>query len=493
MSPVQRSFLLSAVERYASLLILFLSTAVLARLLSPAEFGVYAVVSAVTTIISVSTQEFGGANYIIQKTSLSDANIRTAFTITLLLSLAMGLGLWLLAGVLDARMQVAGLAEGVRIAALGFAVTPFSSIMIALLRRDLKFGALSLANLAGNVVTAATSIALAMHGGGAMAPIWGAVAGSAALTAALLMARRDFRFMKPSLAGCREVIHFGLVSSGVALINLAYNTAPQVFLARVLGFAAVGLYSRALTLTQMFDRLVVQAINPVIMPAFAAQTRAGGDLKQVYLKSASLLAALQWPFLLSVAILAEPIIRLWLGPTWMEAAPLVRWLCLGSLALFAACLSYPVLVATGRVRDALTSSLISLPPSLAMIFAASFWGVQAVAIASLATLPFQAAVAIAFIGRRLRFGPRDVARALRKSAAVAFCCACAAGIGAAAIDAGWLDPLPGLAVSGALIVAAWIGALAATDHPLLAELKSGAGSVFPRAAPAAALPRRDLC
>ena len=102
--------------------------------------------------------------------------------------------------------------------------------------------------------------------------------------------------------------------------------------------------------------------------------------------------------------MAQPIILIWLGPTWLEIVPLVRILCIAYLSLFAACLTYPVLVAVGSVRDALVSSLISLPPSLLVIFAASFFGVKAVAASALLTLPFQAAVAIYFIRRHLGFG-----------------------------------------------------------------------------------------
>ena len=74
--------------------------------------------------------------------------------------------------------------------------------------------------------------------------------------------------------------------------------------------------------------------------------------------------------------MAHPIILILLGQTWLEIVPLVRFLCVANLALFAACLSYPVLVATGSVRDALTSSLISLPPSLLIILCAAFFGVR---------------------------------------------------------------------------------------------------------------------
>ena len=130
---------------------------------------------------------------------------------------------------------------------------------------------------------------------------------------------------------------------------------------------------------------------------------------------------MQWPFLIFFALMAQPIIWIWLGPMWTETVPLIRMLCVASLSLFAACLTYPVLVAVGHVRDTLVSSLISLPPSLLVIFVASFFGVQAVAASALLALPFQAIVAIYFVSRHLAMSPADLVRATLRSGIVTAC------------------------------------------------------------------------
>src|SRR6516165_7252721 len=120
MSSVPRSIFFSAVERYASLLLFFFSTAALSRLLTPKEFGVYAVVSAITSVVVATSQAFGGANYLIQKATLSETNIRTAFTVTLCLSVAIGAVLMLLGGPLGSLFGEEGVRSGLWIAALGF-------------------------------------------------------------------------------------------------------------------------------------------------------------------------------------------------------------------------------------------------------------------------------------------------------------------------------------------------------------------------------------
>jgi O-antigen/teichoic acid export membrane protein len=478
MTAIHRSIFFSAVERYGSLLLFLLSTAALSRLLTPAEFGIYAVINAVVAVIATSFQEFGGANYLIQKKVLSEQNIRTAFTITFCISILIGLALFLCRDGLVWFFKQDALKTGIAVSTLNFALTPFSVVISALFRRDMEFGKLAICTLAANAISIAISIALAVLHYSYMAPIWGAVAGNVVLTVLLIAFWQNKRVFRPSLSEYRDVIGFGLYSAGVSIINVFYNLAPQIFLARILDFAAVGLYSRAIGITQVFDRLVGQVLSPVIMPAIFTQIKAGGNLKHIYLDAVALLTAVHWPFLIFVAIMAQPIILIWLGPTWLEIVPLVRMMCVAYLSLFVACLTYPVLVAAGSVRDALVSSLISLPPSLLVIFFASFFGVQAVAASAMLTLPFQAAVAMYFIGRHLGIGWSDLFRAALKSVIVTLICSVGVAICAVMVEYGVLGPVIGLGlacVSGGI---GWLLSMMVVEHPLLPRLQVAAAGVF---------------
>jgi O-antigen/teichoic acid export membrane protein len=478
MNAIHRSILLSAVERYGSMLLFLFSTAVLSRLLTPGEFGIYAVVNAVVAVIAASFQEFGGANYLIQKKVLSENSIRTAFTITFVISVATGLLLFVSRDALVWFFRQDGLRSGIAVSVLNFALTPFSAVVAALFRRDMEFGKLAVCSLAANATSMAASIALATLHYSFMAPIWGALAGNMMLTVMLVSIYRNRQVFRPSFSEYPDVINFGLYSGGVSIINVFYNLAPQIFLARVLDFTAVGLYSRAIGITQAFDRLVGQVLNPVIMPAIFAHTKAGGDLKHIYLNAIALLTAVHWPFLTFMAIMAQPIISIWLGPTWIEIVPMVRMMCLAYLSLVVACLTYPILVAVGSVRDALMSSLISLPPSLVIIFVASFFGVQAVAASAMLTLPFQATVAIYFIGRHLDIGWLDLFRATFKSAVVTLVCSTGVAGCGAMVQYGVLGPGLGLGVACVCLSVCWLSGMAVTEHPLLPRLQSAASGFF---------------
>jgi O-antigen/teichoic acid export membrane protein len=200
-------------------------------------------------------------------------------------------------------------------------------------------------------------------------------------------------------------------------------------------------------------------------------------LRRVYLDSVQLLSVVQWPALLFVAIMARTIILIWLGSSWLEIVPLVRVLCIANLALFAACLSYPVLVAAGGVRDALVASFIALPPSLVVILGASFLGVQAVAASALVTLPFQAAIALYLIGRRLNVGFGDLARALLKSGITTIVTIAGVSICAALIEFGMMNAVLGLVLACFAAAICWLLGLAVTSHPLLPHLYEAASGL----------------
>ena len=218
MSSVRRSIVLSALERYGILALTLLSIVVLSRLLAPHEFGIFSMTSSIYCIIA-AVREFGGANYIIQKSGLTESVIRTAFTINLILS---GLAM---AFVISIRAPVAsffdepGLRAALVVISLNFLLAPFWETVTALLRREMAFSAITICNLITTTVLVATSIGLAAVGFSFMAPVWALVASSLTQVILFCTFRRDIRIFLPCFRGWRDVLRFGAYSSGTTLTS----------------------------------------------------------------------------------------------------------------------------------------------------------------------------------------------------------------------------------------------------------------------------------
>jgi O-antigen/teichoic acid export membrane protein len=475
MHQLTRSIFFSGVGRYGSVLCSLLSTAVLSRLLTPTEFGISVAVIALTTVTTACSQEFGGANYLIQKHTLLQHDIRTAFSITFCISVLLGALFFELRDSIAYFYSEEGLKAGIAVFSASFLLIPFSATMSALLRRDMEFDILAWCSLAAAFITSVTSIVLAWRGCSYLGILIGSVTGQGALVVLLAtFCRHRMRVFLPCVRGWRDVIGFGAYSSAVVVINVVHDAAPQLILGRILDFTAVGLYSRGASAPQLFDKILLGVFNPIIMPAISAQIRAGADLKRLYLQAVELLTAAQWPFLCFMALMAEPIVQIWFGEGWLEVVPLVRMLSLASLSLFAACLTYPALVAVGRVRDTLTSSLISLPPSLLVIFVASFFGVWAVAASAFLILPFQAAVALYFVARRLGFTWVELFRAMLRSGGVVACSCAGVLLSTAPNNFSLTVSSTGLLAAGIAGLVGWFLGLAMMEHPLLGYIRLAA-------------------
>jgi O-antigen/teichoic acid export membrane protein len=356
------------------------------------------------------------------------------------------------------------------VAALGLLFVPFGSPIMALLRRDLAFKAIAGINVAAASANAGITILLGVAGYGAMSFVWGYVVSSVVLALLAFVIRPETWIFRPSLADCGAVLSFGIVSSLVTVTNMAYELLPRLALGKLLGFDAVGLYSRAVTVCQLPDRAISSAMQPVVLPAMAARARADGDLKDVYLRGHALMSAVQWPALIMLALLADPIVRVLLGPQWLEAAPLARLIALATMALAPAFMTYPLLVSAGRVRDTLFSSLISLPPSFVIVAAAASFGLEAVAASLFLTAPLQMLVALLFVRRAIDLSLGELAHASRGSAVIAIGTAALPGAVVALSPTGfaldWLQTL--IAVAGG--ATGWLTGLWWTNHPLRHEI-----------------------
>ncbi|WP_232830626.1 oligosaccharide flippase family protein [Oceanicella sp. SM1341] len=466
---VRRSLAFALADRTAGTVMSLVTMAVVSRVLGPAEVGLFVV--AITVVLLVETvRDFGVAACIIQAPAPSPALVRTTFTVMLLLSALLGGGIWALAPAIAGFYGDARLAGMIRIATTAFAFAPFGTPLLALLRRELRFGAVARISVTVAFAGALASVGLVLAGFGAQSLVWASVLASFATALGAVVTRPEPWVFRPCLAEWRRVLAFGAWSSVVTLLGLACELFPRLILGRLLGFAAVGLFTRAVSLSQMPEKLVLSAVQPVVLPALAREAGDRERLADAYLLGLSLTCALHWPALLCLAVLAGPVVELLLGPQWAGVVPLVRVVALASLTLFPGYMAFPVLVALGRVRDMARASLLTLPLSMALMALAARWGLMAVAASLFLTGPLQVGVTLLLIRRQLPFAWAALGGLLLRGGVVAACAAALplavmllAPAGAAA------GPVAlGLALIGAAL--GWLAGLRLTDHPLGAEI-----------------------
>lgn len=471
------SFLDSMLSRLGQLVV----GIVLARLLSPRDFGVFAVALVAYTVI-MSVNELGVSLTVVRAPAGEVDRFAPTVTTLALASSGMFTVLCMATAPLLARALGSAQATGsLRVLALAIPVAGLTAVPAGLLVREFRQGARFAADAAAFTVSTSLGIWLAVTGHGPLALAWSRVAGNAASAVAFYLLVP--RVPRPGFdrAVAREALAFGLPLAGSSLLIYGVLNVDYVVVGTVLGPAALGLYTLAFNLSSWPVNAFSTVARSVSMPAFARLLDAGtggepsgerGGAAAAFERGATLLMIVSLPVSVLLAALAGPLITVVYGPKWAAAATPLVWLAwLGVLRVLAE-LGYDYLVAHARGRAILGVQLgwlgCLVPALLLGAHLGGLAGVGAghVAVASVVVLPMYLRV-IARTGVR----PARLARALARpllSAALAG----AAATGIAGLVAGAGDPAR-LVAGGTAGGVTYLIAILPVLRPLLPARESG--------------------
>ncbi len=404
MNSPRRAFIMSSIEQYLALIINVTVMATMARLLTPDAIG-HAVIALGIGSIALSLREFVTPDFLIQKMEVVQSDIRTSFTVLFMMTTVVA------AALLYFSEEIAAFYDAPELSFFLFVMTmsAFADVVaqpiIALLRRDMAFGTLAKIRTLALLVSALTTIVLGSLGVGYISYVWGMLANSLmlALITVAVVPHSIGSICRPSLASWRAVLAFGGFKGASQAVDRIYEAVPQLIIGKAMSMTSAGLYNRANTVCGIPDRIIMSAFYAMAFPTLAASVRDGKDIKQAYLHTLSYLSVLYWPGVLMIAVTADPIVHLVLGPRWDEAILLVRVMSVAAVFWFAVIVTNPLLLALGQNRDAFLSSFLSRSVAATVLCGASTYSVVVVALSQFVSLPAQMLIAIYFAKKHLAF------------------------------------------------------------------------------------------
>ena len=407
----------SFLDRYAGLVIHIGSSMVLARIMKPAEIGIYSVVMVLLGFVA-AFRDFGAGQYLVQNKSASEEVLRATFTVQY------GLGLLFAGGlVLGANSVASFYAEpamfGIMLVlALNFLVTPLQAFPHALLVREMRFGTIATVRFAGAVSHAASAISLAWFGWGAISLAWANLAATlVGIAATALLAHRPM-FKRPTRRGLKPVFSFGGTLTIVSLVTTLRTGAPELLIGKLQGMTDAGLLSRAQGLVSMFQQLVLDAVGSVTMPYFSREAREGRPLAEPFGKVLELVIGLGWAFFAATALLAYPMVRFLYGDQWDESVLAVRWLAVASAAALPGLICYPPLVAVGALGSVVKGTAMAAATAMAASVIGAFYGPVVIAQLLIPASLVSSAYWLVLARRQLGFEWPAISACFARSAAV---------------------------------------------------------------------------
>lgn len=481
MSGVRKSLLLGFVQTYGAMGFQLASAMIVARLLTPAEVGVFSVAVVLVGLVQ-TLRAFGVPTYIVQEKELTQDRIRSAMGVAILVAWVLAAAIALLSGAVAAFYREPGIRNVMLVLALNFVLMPFGSVTMAYFMRQMNFVPQAIATVLAAAAQCATAVGLALLGFGYMSLAWASVASNLVMIVVAQVYRPTAMPYRPSLRGARRIVNFGVTSSSAYMITDATQGAPDLVMGRTIGMEAVAIFGRASGLVQMFDKAVMNAVWRVAMPYFSMRDREGGDVTTAFLKASAFTTALAWPFFLFLALMAFAVIRIMFGTQWDASVPLVPYLCAAGAIGGPFTLTWSVLIATGQLGRIMRPLLLTASVQVAALVVASHWGVEAVAQSFVGSGAFAAAVWYRTLRRTLGFSGRGFVGALAKSAGVTVCAGVVPVIVAAVIPPAPGNLWPPLLIGGAGAALGWLGGVVMLHHPFRDELANVLARIRRRAA-----------
>lgn len=380
-----------------------ISTILLARMLTPADFGTIAMVTAITAFAGLF-RDLGLSSAAIQKQDLTNAQQSNLFWINVAAGAILSTLVFCISPFVAWFYQQAHLASVTAVLSLTFIVGSFGTQHSASLVREMCFGRKAAAEITGSVIALCVAITLAYHNFGYWALVSSVLVGAACTTLLLTVLSPFWPAFPRSSEGMRHMLSFGAHVTAFNLINYFHRSFDNLLIGRVWGPTSLGLYSRAYALL-MAPLAAIR--GPITAVAFPAMSRLRDDdraFRNYGRRLIELLALASMPLVAFIAISSHSLITVVLGEHWLEMHPIFIGLAPAAFIQTSCGIRGIVLHATGNGRRLLHWGIInSVVVSLSFVMGLS-WGAVGVAVAySIANyLLLMPSIAFVFHGTPLR-------------------------------------------------------------------------------------------
>lgn len=316
---VRRSLAWAFTGQFLSFAVSFGGSIVIARLLSPRELGTYAIAMAALGIIQAFAS-FGIGAYVVRDADLAPGTLESAFTVNAAVLIALTLALVAVSFVSGPLLGVPEAGAVLRVIAISNLLGIANFRPTAMLQRVMKFREMSLITVTNGLVQNLSTIGFALAGLSFMSPAYATLATSVVTTSLTMILGRQYNGFGVSLANWRPITRFGLQMVSVSGVGLIAGQVSNLVLGRVLGVAALGLYSRASTLTTSIFQNLYGTATRVVFAQLSKDYREGADWSGTFLRGFSMITAFMWPVVIGLSVLSRPTIYILYGERWLPAA-----------------------------------------------------------------------------------------------------------------------------------------------------------------------------
>ena len=367
----------TTVQRFASLFLAFVANLVLARLLSPDDFGCIALLMVFISLSQIFVDGgFGAA--LIQKKDPTQDDYSTIFYWNLLLAIGLYFLLFFVSPVIARYYNIPILKDILRVQGLIIILDSLGLVHKNNLRKTLQFKKISLIVLGANFMAVVAAITMAYNGFG----VWCLVAQQLLISGMTTILFWIFNRWKPTLVfskkSFKELFGFGgfiLLSNMIVTFT---NEVQSLIMGKLYTARDVGLYSQARKFESIMSGTPSTVVNQVTFPVFSKFQNDIPQLTTILRRITKVMAFVVFPAMILVILIAKPAIVLMLTDKWVDCVPFFQILCIGGMAEALGDINYNAVAAIGKSRVLFRWTCIKSVLGLLLIIGGSFFGIRGI-------------------------------------------------------------------------------------------------------------------
>jgi O-antigen/teichoic acid export membrane protein len=344
---------------------------ILLRLLVPEDYGLIALAMILVSTANLFT-DLGMRQVVIQTRQDINKVAYYAFLIVMVASVVATVVVYLMA-VPFARILGGNenLVPVLQVMAIYITIDGLLLIPDGLLRRELKFKQVALAQIPGELGKSLLAVPLALMGFGVWSLVFGMLLSKAIQTTQYWIYQRPWIWLKPQpwdRQVLSSMVRFGVPTTLSGFMTFFQNSIDTWYVGRQLGQVAVGYYSRAFSLTTRINRMVTGALfGQVLFSSYSVMQEERSRLARAYLKSTNMVYLMMTPVSLGMAVTAPLLVQVLIGERWMPMVPVWQFFSLYGLTQPISANSSPVFMAVGKPKNNVVASLVLLSVMLPLL------------------------------------------------------------------------------------------------------------------------------
>lgn len=372
----------SLIERFGTQGVQFLVMLVMARLLSPNDYGVVGML-VVFVAIAQAFVDGGFSQALIRKKDRTEVDNSTVFYFNIVVSVLLYLIFYLFAPCVSKFYNMPTLTPFMRVICLSIIINAFGVVQRALFNANIDFKAQAKASLIAIVISGAIGITLAFRGFGPWALVWQQLSNLVVNTLFLWIYSEWRPILAYSWKSFNELFSFGSKLLATSLLNAIYNNIQTIVIGKLYAAKSLGLYTRAAHFADLPSQQFTSVFMRVTFPVLCKVQDDLERLTSVYRRMLRVSAYIVFPLLIGMAAVAHPMIRVFIGEQWIECAYMLQIICFAEMWYPIHAINLDILQVSGRSDLFLKIEIYKKIVSLALLAISAPFGIIAMCYSNL--------------------------------------------------------------------------------------------------------------